>query len=211
MALTNLASQSADMASRIASAEGLLNKVELLLLEEHTLVRRASMELICNLIAGSDTVFERYGGEESTSKTHILLALSDVDDLHTRLAASGALAILTSAPGACRALITLQFERHRFLPIMTQLIDPSAAPVTDGYQDQPLEAHPGLVHRGIVCIRNVFKSISDDQTRETITKEAKEAGLLDAIVQLMKQDGISETILQQGAEALTLLASVNRA
>ena len=211
MALTNLASQNADMASRIASAEGLLNKVELLLLEEHTLVRRASMELICNLIAGSDTVFERYGGEESTSKTHILLALSDVDDLHTRLAASGALAILTSAPGACRALITLQFERHRFLPIMTQLIDPSAAPVTDGYQDQPLEAHPGLVHRGIVCIRNVFKSISDDQTRETITKEAKEAGLLDAIVQLMKQDGISETILQQGAEALTLLASVNRA
>jgi hypothetical protein len=211
MALTNLASQSADMASRIASAEGLLNKVELLLLEEHTLVRRASMELICNLIAGSDAVFERYGGEESTSKIHILLALSDVDDLPTRLAASGALAILTSAPGACRALIALQFERHRFLPIMTQLIDPSAAPVTDDYQDQSLEAHPGLVHRGIVCIRNVFNSISDDQTRETITKEAKEASLLEAIVQLMKRDGISKTILKQAAEALTLLASANRA
>ena len=211
MALTNLASQSADMASRIANAEGLLNKVELLLLEEHTLVRRASMELICNLIAGSDATFEKYGGEESKSKIHVLLALSDVDDLPTRLAASGALAILTSAPSACRALITLQFEHHRFLPIMTQLIDPSAAPVTEDHQDQPLEAQSGLVHRGIVCIRNVFNNISDDQTRETITKEAKEAGLLDAIVQLIKQDGIAKAILQQAAEALTLLASANRA
>ena len=211
MALTNLASQSADMASRIASAEGLLNKVELLLLEEHTLVRRASMELICNLIAGSDATFERYGGEESTSKIHVLLALSDVDDLPTRLAASGALAILTSAPSACRALIALQFERHRFLPIMTQLIDPSAAPVTEDHQGQPLESPPDLVHRGIVCIRNVFNSINDDQTRETITKEAKEAGLLEAMVQLMKRDGMGKTILQQAAESLALLASVNRA
>ena len=211
MALTNLASQSADIASRVASAEGLLNKVELLLLEEHTLVRRASMELICNLIAGSEAIFERYDGEESTSKIHILLALSDVDDLPTRLAASGALAILTSAPSACRALIALQFERHRFLPTMTQLIDPSAAPVTEDHQDQPLEAHPGLVHRGIVCIRNVFNSISDDQTREIISTEAKEAGLVEAMIQLMKRDDIAKAILQKAVEALTLLAPVNRA
>ena len=211
MALTNLASHSADMASRIASAEGLLNKVELLLLEEHTLVRRASMELICNLTAGSDATFERYSGEESKSKIHILLALSDVDDLPTRLAASGALAILTSAPSACRALIALQFERHRFLPVMTQLIDPSTAPVAEDHQEQPLEAQSGLVHRGIVCIRNVFSNISDDKTRETITKEAKEAGLLEAIAQLLKRDGIAETILHQAAEALTLLVSAHRA
>jgi len=215
MALTNLASHSADMSSRIAGAEGLLNKVELLLLEEHTLVRRASMELICNLIAGSDATFERYGGGESpnsTSKIHVLLALSDVDDLPTRLAASGALATLTSAPSVCRALIALQFERHRFLPIMTQLIDPSAAPTMEDHQDQPLQTHPGLVHRGIVCIRNVFNSIHDDRTRETITKESKEAGLLEALVQLVKRDSTAkETILQQAAEALTLLTPVNRA
>ena len=214
MALTNLASQSADMASRIASAEGLLNKVELLLLEEHTLVRRASIELICNLIAGSDATFERYSGEESsnsTSKIHVLLALSDVDDLPTRLAASGALATLTSAPIACRTLIALQLERHRFLPIMTQLIDPSVAPTTEDHQDQLLDSHFGLVHRGIVCIHNVFNSISDDRTRETITKEAKEAGLIKALVQLIKRDGVPKTVLQQAAEALTLLASVNRA
>ena len=211
MALTNLASHSADMSSRISSAEGLLNKVELLLLEEHALVRRASMELICNLIAGSNATFERYSGESpnSTSKIHVLLALSDVDDLPTRLAASGALATLTSTPSVCRALIALQLERHRFLPIMTQLIDPSAAP---DLQDQSLETHPGLIHRGIVCILNVFNSINDDRTRETITKEAKEAGLSEALFQLMKRDDIAqETILQQAAEALTLLAPVSRA
>jgi Myosin-binding striated muscle assembly central len=214
MALTNLASQSADMASRIASAEGLLNKVELLLLEEHTLVRRASMELICNLIAGSDATFERYGGDESpnsTSNIHVLLALSDVDDLPTRLAASGALATLTSAPTVCHALIALQFERHRFLPSMTQFIDPSVAPTKEDHQDQLLETHPGLVHRGIVCIRNVFNSIGDDQTRETMTKEAKEAGLVEALDRLIKRDGVAKTVLQQAAEALALLASVNRA
>ena len=213
MALTNLASYSADMASRIASAQGLLDKIELLLLEEHTLVRRASMELICNLIAGSDTTFERYGGGKSlnsTSKIHVLLALSDVDDLPTRLAASGALATLTSAPSVCHALIALQLERHRFLPIMTQLIDPSAAPAMEVHQDQPLETHPGLIHRGIVCIRNVFNDIGDDQTRETITKEAKESGLLEALVQLLKRDGVAKEILQQTAEALTLLVPVNR-
>ena len=214
MALTNLASQSVDMASRIASAEGLLNRVELLLLEGHTLLRRASVELICNLIAGSDATFERYSEGESpnsTSKIHVLLALSDVDDLPTRLAASGALATLTSASTACRALIALQLERHRFLPIMTQLIDPSAAPAPDDRQNQPPEAHPGLIHRGIVCIRNVFSSISDKSTRETITKEAKEAGLLEALVQLIKREGVAKTILQQAEEALTLLASVSRA
>ena len=214
MALTNLASQSPDMASRIASAEGLVNRVELLLFEEHTLVRRASMELICNLIAGSDATFERYGGEESpspTSKIHVVLALCDVDDLPTRLAASGALATLTSAPSACRALVALQFERHRFLPIMTQMIDPSAAPATENGQDQPLETHPGLVHRGVVCIRNVFNSISDDRTRETIAKEAKEAGLSEALVRLLKRDGIAKEIILQATEALVLLAPVNRA
>jgi len=93
---------------------------------------------------------------------------------------------------------------------MTQLIDPSAVPAMEVHQDQPLETHPGLIHRGIVCIRNVFNDIGDDQTRETITKEAKESGLLEALVQLLKRDGVAKEILQQAAEALTLLAPVNR-
>ena len=95
MALTNLASHSQEVATRIARADGLLNQVELLMLEDHVLVRRAATELICNLVCGCEEVFNKYGGVHSSasnSKLQILVALCDVDDLATRLAASGALA-----------------------------------------------------------------------------------------------------------------------
>lgn len=208
MALTNLASQSSEVASRIANAEGLMDKVELLLLEEHTLVRRASVELICNLISGADVVFERYSGDSSNSasKIHILLALSDVEDLPTRLASSGALATITSAPTACAALIALQFDKHRFLSVMTQLIDPSALPEDEA----PLESDPGLVHRGIVCVHNVLQSITDAQIRERISKEAAESGLLVALIQLVKGQGLvkDKAIVQQAAEIVRVLTNI---
>ncbi|KAJ7293040.1 P-loop containing nucleoside triphosphate hydrolase protein [Mycena rebaudengoi] len=151
MALTNLSSASPEAASRIANADGLISNVELLLLEEHPLVRRASMELICNLISGCDMVFERYGGAENTNSTRsrlqVVLAMSDVADLGTRLAASGALATLTDAPSACEGLIALQLERHRMLPILAQLIDPSTVPTNSDDDDddqEGMEGHPGL-------------------------------------------------------------------
>ncbi|KAF7337503.1 Microfilament motor [Mycena sanguinolenta] len=193
MALTNLSSHSAETAARVAKADGLLGSVELLLLEEHELIRRASMELICNLISGSDAVFERYGGAENTSgtksKLQIVLAMSDVEDLGTRLAASGALATLTDAPSACEGLIALQRERHRMLPILAQLIDPSTAPHDD--DEEIMEGDPGLVHRGIVCARNVLLSIQDEQTRKEIAKEAGEAGLVQALVNVVKSSPVT--------------------
>ncbi|KAJ6575419.1 P-loop containing nucleoside triphosphate hydrolase protein [Mycena capillaripes] len=207
MALTNLSSHSAETASRIAKADGLLSCVELLLLEEHTLVRRASMELICNLISGSDTVFERYGGVENTSgtksKLQIVLAMSDVADLGTRLAASGALATLTDAPSACEALIALQRERHRMLPILAQLIDPSTAPENDD-EDGSMESDPGLVHRGIVCARNILLNIQDEETRKEIAKEAREAGLVQGLVNVVKSSP-GEAVLRPAMEALKYL------
>ncbi|KAH9486272.1 Protein unc-45-like protein A [Psilocybe cubensis] len=210
MALTNLSSHSPEVASRIAAANGLLNKVELLLLEEHTLIRRASTELICNLIAGSDEAFQRYTGDSpnSVNKIHILLALSDENDLPTRMAASGALATVTMTPTACNALLALQFEKHRFLSLMTQLIDPSVLKKDGNEEDEaPLATDPGLVHRGIVCIHNVFKSINDTQTREKIQKEAADSGLLQAIGNLIKGQGVvkDQVILHQAAEALQAL------
>ncbi|KAJ6621066.1 P-loop containing nucleoside triphosphate hydrolase protein [Mycena sp. CBHHK59/15] len=161
MALTNLSSQSSEAASRIAKADGLISNVELLLLEEHPLVRRASMELICNLISGCDAVFERYGGAENTggtkSKLQVVLAMSDVADLGTRLAASGALATLTEARSACEGLVALQLERHRMLPILAQLIDPSTTPDNGDEDEEALESHPGLVHRGIAPSKKAGK------------------------------------------------------
>ncbi|KAF7347587.1 Microfilament motor [Mycena venus] len=210
MALTNLSSHSAEAASRVAKADGLLSSIELLLLEEHTLVRRASMELICNLISGSDAVFERYGGAENTSgtksKLQIVLAMSDVADLGTRLAASGALATLTEAPSACEGMIALQFERHRMLPILAHLIDPATAGshVAGEEGEELMEDDPGLVHRGIVCARNIFLNIQDEKTRKQIAKEAGEAGLVQGLVNVVKSSP-SEAILRPAMEALQFL------
>ncbi|KZT08697.1 ARM repeat-containing protein [Laetiporus sulphureus 93-53] len=195
MALTNLASQSGEVATRIARMEGVLNKVELLMLEEHTLVRRAATELICNLIGGCEEVYNKYGGEKSSaskSKLQVLVALCDVDDLQTRLAASGAIAILTSSPDACQILIELQHERHRVLPILGQLIDPSIVTVADqGDEDDietsPLEPDPGLVHRGVICIRNLFDAVQGAAARKEIAIEADKAGVVQALVGVIKK------------------------
>ncbi|KAJ3797917.1 P-loop containing nucleoside triphosphate hydrolase protein [Lentinula aff. detonsa] len=180
MALTNLASASPEVSSRIANADGLLNQVELLLLDDHPMIQRASIELLCNLIAGSDEVFNRYSSADSTgkSKLHIILALSDAEDLQTRLAAAGALATLTSTPSACKALLEIQRERRRVLPIITLLIDPSAAP-QDERTDS--EGDPGLVHRGVVCACNFLLSIEAEVDQKIIREEAKESGLVQAL------------------------------
>ncbi|KAG6813225.1 hypothetical protein H0H92_013112 [Tricholoma furcatifolium] len=211
MALTNLSSQSAEMATRIAKSEGLLQKVELLLLEDHTLVRRAAMELICNLIAGSDDVFERYGGGNNPSgtksKLQIMFALSDVDDLPTRLAASGAVATLTSAPSACAAVVALQSERHRVFPILAHLIDPRAAVRDDDEGEVDLETHPGLVHRAIVSTRNIFLGISDRVIVKKLAKEAEAAGLQQALMNFIKNEAgkADAGILRPAVEALQVI------
>ncbi|KAJ4485765.1 P-loop containing nucleoside triphosphate hydrolase protein [Lentinula aciculospora] len=180
MALTNLASASPEVSSRIANADGLLDNVELLLLDDHSMIQRASVELLCNLIAGSDKVFDRYSGANDTakSKLHIILALSDAEDLQTRLAASGALATLTSSPNACKALSKIERESHRVLPILTLLIDPTVSPQDDRFDS---ESHPGLVHRGVVCACNFLLSIKAKADRKLIYNEAKESGLVQAL------------------------------
>jgi len=208
MALTNLATQSAELATRIAKADGLMNRVELLLLEDHVLVRRAAMELICNLIVGSDDVFESYGGGEnnarSRSKLQVLLALSDVDDLPTRAAASGALATLTISPNACLAIAALQQERHRAIHILTLLIDPVSVPADKKEEEDELETESSLVHRGVVCVRNLFINTSDEVTLRFMVREAQEAGLVLALSKVVKGEvgKVEEGIVRPAVEAL---------
>jgi hypothetical protein len=177
------------------------------------------MELICNLIAGSDEVFERYGGAEdsrgSKSKVQVLLALSDVDDLPTRLAASGALATLTAAPSACRALFDLQRERQRVLPILTQLIDPSAVPSREEDEEEEtdcVESNPGLVHRGVICARNFLLSVEDLAARKQLAAEATSVGLVLALTKILKGESgaIDAMVAMPTAEILKcLMATVS--
>jgi hypothetical protein len=185
MALTNLASQSTECADRIFSTPHLLNKVELLMLEDHTLIRRAATELICNLIGGSEKAFFRYGGSPDVhatkSRLQVLLAMSDMDDLPTRLAASGALATVTSAFAACQAVFELQLDRHRAFSIIARLIDPSVT-LED---DNETTGNPGLVHRGVVCLRHIL----DPQhalPRISLAEEVEKAGLVNIMSRLLK-------------------------
>ncbi|KAH9932030.1 ARM repeat-containing protein [Epithele typhae] len=216
MALTNLSSQSPEVADRIARADGLTNKVELLMLEDHALVRRAATELVCNLVAGSEEVFNKWGGEKnssSKSKLQVLVALCDIDDTPTRLAASGALASLTASPDACASLAELQRERHRILPILGQLIDPSvvARPEADeGVDDddtEELQTDPGLVHRGVVCVRNFFVGIQNKALQMEVASDANHAGLAHALVAVVKScaQDTSSPLLRPAAETLKWL------
>ncbi|KAI0322995.1 armadillo-type protein [Amylostereum chailletii] len=214
MALTNISSHSAEAAERVAKAKGLVSKVEFLMLEDHALIRRAATELLCNLMAGSDEIFDRYAGDGSSdgakSKLHVLLALSDVDDLPTRLAASGALATLTASPHACRSLYSLEQEHGRVIRTFVQLIDPS---ILDTHDDQDRDgssfapSDPGLVHRGVVCIQNFLENLDAELVTSLIgTPEAKL--LLQALVKVLKENGGKPEVLRPTAEALKRLMNV---
>jgi hypothetical protein len=202
MAFTNLSSHGVEAASRVAQADGLLTKIEFLMLEDHVLIRRAATELTCNLVAGSDSVFKRYSdGNAAKSRLHILVALSDVEDLPTRLAASGALASLTSSSDACRSLYELECDHHRVLPILTALIDPSFGSDEPHVRASP---DPGMVHRGVVCIRNLLINL-EPTSRERLKEETDLTGILNGLIAVMRDSAGKAEILQPAAEALKCL------
>ncbi|KAI8585472.1 armadillo-type protein [Geranomyces variabilis] len=114
LALTNLASFPPARA-RIAHAHG-VPLFEAHLFADHPLLRRAATEAICNMVF-EDAVFEAYVSGKA-SKTlgggaaafRMLLALADAEDFPTRRAASGAVAVLTVAPGVCARVAGERFD-----------------------------------------------------------------------------------------------------
>lgn len=190
MALTNLSSSSSSTASRIATSEGLLSRVESLLLEENVMIRRASMELLCNLIVNSESVFLRYSGEGgheeqgndnvTRSRLHVILALSDVEDFPTRLAASGALATLSTSSRVVSALISIQKERSRLLEILKDWLDAGA----QGLSGSSRDASFGIILRGVVCLRNLLLNSPETNLRKDIAFSIDEEGLTSSILRV---------------------------
>jgi hypothetical protein len=208
MALTNIASHGPDTSERISKAENVVSRIEMLLLDDHVLTRRAAVELLCNLIANAEDTFNRYtGANGSKSRLQVMVALADVDDVPTQLAASGALASITMSPKACQILSDLQLERHRVLAIFTSLINPQ-----EGDPSILSPAHPGLVHRAVVCVYNLFKGIQDADVRKQVALEGESAGLVRALVSLIKganaQDPAIAPILEPVATTLKILLSL---
>ncbi|GAA5827898.1 hypothetical protein JCM5353_000020 [Sporobolomyces roseus] len=121
MALTNIASLSPELTDRLtrlltlrdrtSSSNQLLNAVEELLVNENKMVRRAAIELVCNLVASEKGIeyFEPSTQiSTSTNRLHLLLALSSSEDVSTRLAATGALTSLVCSKEISISLVTTE-------------------------------------------------------------------------------------------------------
>lgn len=136
LALTNLASMEDNTARELIIRQAWPVLEEQLLLSSNTLVQRASVELICNLML-SPTGVSKFadGGKQARTRMHILLALSDVEDLATRKAAGGALAMLTEWDTAVSAILAIE----RGVKILLTMC---------------LDENDEVRHRGMVCVLN---------------------------------------------------------
>ncbi|GAM90071.1 hypothetical protein ANO11243_081110 [Dothideomycetidae sp. 11243] len=104
-AMTNLASMS-EPSARDAIVRVSFTQIENLLLFQNPKVQQAATELVCNLMASSQTVaLFADGSGPAKHRMHILLALTDVQSLPTRRAAGGALAMLTEWDAAVQAVL----------------------------------------------------------------------------------------------------------
>ncbi|KAG8793192.1 hypothetical protein FRC12_003563 [Ceratobasidium sp. 428] len=210
MALTNIAS---------ADAEGVVKGtgarvVEELMLADHKMVRRAAVELLCNLV-GSEEIWARYTGEVATdteksphtskavqSRLHVLMALSDVDDLPTRRAASGALAMLTSSEQAVNSLLALDRGPSRLTKVVRELVQPSDDAQEDsgeGDEVQPQEHDASLTLRGVTIARHMLCN-SAPEFKDELVKVAQDTGLLAALLDIVKVG--DNSLKQPAAEAL---------
>jgi len=181
LALTNLASTPdatvADTIIRLAWPT-----IEELLLSNKTPIQRASVELVCNLMLSPSGVAKFADGTpRAGQRMHILLALADVEDFATRRAAGGALAMLTEYDGAVLAIL----DRERGVEILLGLCG----------EDEEEE----IVHRGVVCLRNVICASGEVGARGR--KKVKEQDGVHVLKEALKRSSNQE-ILQMRVEAL---------
>ncbi|KAK5130640.1 hypothetical protein LTR08_001850 [Meristemomyces frigidus] len=141
LALTNLASMD-DSTARELLIRSSFDKVEDLLFSPNTLVQRASVELVCNLMASPSCVAKfADGSKDAKRRMQILLALSDVEDLAARRAAGGALAMLTEWDAAVNAVLDAKDGK-------------GVKAVLGMCEDDSDE----MRHRGLVCVLNLVSA-----------------------------------------------------
>lgn len=182
LALTNLASYPHDdTPAELTVREG-WPALEDLLLSSNSRIQRAACELVCNLMTCESGIVKfADGSKRAAQRLHILLALTDADDLSTRRAAGGAVAMLTEYDAAVAAVL----DRPQGVKLLLGLCQ---------------EDDDALVHRGVVCIRNLTCTTSGD-----IGARAKEAvrtaGGIDILTTCLKKTS-NPAVLQAGVEAL---------
>ena len=116
---------------------------------------------------------------------HILLALADVDDLATRKAAGGALAMLTEWVAAVEAVL----GKERGVRILLAMCE-------DGNEE--------MVHRGVACLLNVVSAPGEVGERG-VGRVRKENGA--EVLNSALQKTRNPQVLQLGIEVLKKLTS----
>lgn len=242
MALTNLASIDPSVASRVVEASlitpprndsmwrgsgmedkvKVIAKVEELMLDDNTMIRRAASQLVCNL-TNSPAGFEHYTGEgfggtigRARSQLSILLVLTNVDDLQTRLAAGGALAILTESASVCEALLTAGDEvtssKQSVWGRVLGMLDPEDAVDGDDKDGQPIPIisntppNPDSVYRAVIILLNLitYTSTLEESRRLSEFDVAQATGLEDKLLSVLRLK-VADEVLQPTVECLKIL------
>jgi hypothetical protein len=183
MALTNLASLDNDE-TRVAIIRLAWSHIEEQLLSSNSLVSKAAVELVCNLVQSPDgIVLYADGSPQSRTRLHILLALADAEDKDTRSAAGGALASLAGFESVVRYVV----QREKGVKVIL------------GMCNDPDEA---LRHRGVVTVSNLI--MADGEAGQLAKEKVKEENGVEVLKECLKQSRRPE-VLQITVEALKLL------
>jgi len=186
LALTNLAST--DDSARNPIIRLGWSSITELLLSNNTMVTRATVELICNLMQSPEGVAKfADGSKQACHMMQILLALSDAQDFATRRAAGGALASLTEWNTAVKAIL----ERDRGVKLLLGLCT---------------EDEEELRHRGVVCVLNILST--SGKVGEWGLKKVKEEGGVEALKECLKKSK-SQEVLEITVEAVKKLMSTS--
>lgn len=178
MALCNLMAMGETVRQRFIK-EGGLQKVEVYLMEDHQLLCRAAAQVICNLCVSEDIVRSH---EQQNDRVKFLALLCQEEDEETAVAASGALAMLTSASVRCCEKI---LEAEQWLDVLHTLVaNPSAA----------------VQHRGVIVILNMINA------SEALAEKLLATDLMELLMGLTLLPDVSRAKAREVAEQCLLAA-----
>ncbi|KAG5928278.1 hypothetical protein E4U42_000936 [Claviceps africana] len=180
MALTNLASLDDD-STRANIIRLAWSHIEEQLLSSNSLVAKAAVELVCNLMQAPEGVaLYADGSLQAGTRLHILLALADAEDEATRSAAGGALASLTGFESVVRYVV----QRERAVKVLLGMCN---------------DASPGLRHRGAVTVHNLV--MAEGEAGQLARDKVVAEGGVEALKQCLRQSRQPE-VVQVTVEAL---------
>lgn len=178
MGLTNLVQVNVAVRNRILKDNG-FSRIEQLAYEEHTMIKRAAVQCITNLVL-SDQVVKYFEGDNDRVK-FLVLTLEE-DDLETVSAAAGALAMLTSVSKKSSQKVIAVKD---WLEILVKIVS---------------STDTSLAHRGVAIVYNLLAA--DSKTAEVVVASPL-FELLMAIVR-PEVDDIPEVVKNIAKEALKL-------